>query len=401
MNPRVIVTLALAVCTGMSALAQSGRYNSFASVSSDSLQRASFAVSGLPKNTEAFGPAANVNSTLSEMIKNRVSGKLTLGISKEGRSIPAHYFPGKGERKALIIGGVHGSELSAIAIARTLLQDLEKEAGIYYNLVVVPCLFPDNEISALENPDVARKQYNKGRYTGKDAIDPNRQMPTPGSSFKAALPLDYLGRPIEVENQLLLQLIHEYQPDRIINLHAIRDSRNAGVFADPRTDYEGYALGYASDSSLAIEMAKYIYVNGGNVAGNHLDSIPTSLYYNDPKVVATGTFQPRNLEGAKLPNGRGHGISLGTWASTAVCDTVDRNLSRPAMRLITIEYPGYKRPEDYTNDEDREYNQMLIRLYVDAIKKIFLSPGFGESFTDPCSCMGLNSGTEKFLTDIH
>ena len=65
--------------------------------------------------------------------------------------------------------------------------------------------------------------------------------------------LDAHGRLIEKENALLLQLIQSFAPERIVNIHAIKDSTKAGIFADPRTDCDGRALGFASDSTLAVE----------------------------------------------------------------------------------------------------------------------------------------------------
>jgi hypothetical protein len=332
------------------------------------------------------------------VIDNRVAFNGQLGQSKQGRPIQAFYFPGQSDKKALIIGGVHGSELSAIEIAKHLVKQLQNEM-IHYNVVVIPCLFPDNEISAIKVPDGTKQRYNTGRYTSRDAVDPNRQMPAPGSAFRTEYPFDFRGRLIEDENQLLLQLIHQYRPHRVINLHAIRDIKRAGFFADPRTDYEGYALGYETDSSLAISMARYVYENGGNVAGNHLDSTPTTRYHNDPAIVAEGFIQQRNLEGSKLPGDRGQGISLGTWASTAVCDSADVTLNRAAMRLITVEFPGYKRPADYEEASDKMYYKKLLELYTDAIKKIFLSASFEEENTDPCHCKKKTDAGQTFLTD--
>jgi hypothetical protein len=342
--------------------------------------------------------SGNVPSLVNTLIK-RSAFKGQLGYSKQGRPVEAYFYPGKSEKKALIIGGVHGSELSAIELATEIIKMIERDPDIHYNLVIIPRLFPDNEMAAIQTPDGKKNKYNTGRYTHADAVDPNRQMPAPGKPFKIEEPFDIHGRTIEVENQLLLQLIHEYQPDRVINLHAIRDITHAGIFADPRTDHQGFALGYETDSSLAIVMAKLIYENGGNVAGNRLDSIPTTRYHNDPEIAPEGLFQNRNLAGSALPNERGIGVSLGTWASTAVCDDLQTALNRPAMRLITVEFPGYKRPVDYEDATDRLYYKNQIELYTTAIKNIFLSSSFEESISDPCSCKNKTAGEAKLLTN--
>jgi hypothetical protein len=334
------------------------------------------------------------NFPVQELMSRKLASKGALGITKKGRPVDAFYFPGESDRKALVIGGVHGSELSAIEIARNLVTLLEKESRIHYNVVVIPCLFPDNEATALTSKEGAKKMFNNGRYTTKLSVDPNRQMPPLGRSFNDEDPTDYIGRPIEVENQLLLQLINEYKPDRIVNLHAIHNINQAGIFADPRTDYQGYALGFESDSVLAIQMAKFIYERGGNVAGNRLDNSPTALYYNDPAIAPEGEPQSRNMEGAKLPLDRGLGVSLGSWASTAVCDSLHASANRTAMRLITVEFPGYKRPADYSDIKEQAYYKELLGLYVTAMLKYFFAPGLEEQKTDPCLCKGKMPGTD-------
>src|SRR5207237_3635166 len=104
------------------------------------------------------------------------------------------------------------------------------------------------------------------------------------------------------------------------SIHAIRDIKYAGIFADPRTDHRGYALGFETDSSLAVNIARYIHTNGGYVPGNRLDSNPKALYHSDPIPAPYGQWQERNLLGSKLPYNRGQGVSLGSWATTAIHD---------------------------------------------------------------------------------
>ena len=114
---------------------------------------------------------------------------------------------------------------------------------IYYNVIIIPSLFPDNAETAKQSPLQIGDVQNIGRYSYPGAVDPNRQMPTPGQAFDEDHELDHAGRKIENENALLLELIGEYHPQRIVNLHAIRDTNYAGVYADPRTDQNSIALG--------------------------------------------------------------------------------------------------------------------------------------------------------------
>jgi len=308
-------------------------------------------------------------------------GKTTrflLGQSKQMRTIEAWFFPGTSQKNALVIGGVHGTELSSTEVATILIRKLLYGGEHYYNVIIIPCLFPDNAVTAKQNADEIGSTANIGRYSFSNAADPNRQMPSPGEPFDEKSGKDHMGREIEIENQLLLRLINLFRPDRIANIHAIRDIEHDGIYADPRTDAKSYALGFETDSSLAMEMALVINKNGGYVPGNQLTQEPTALYYKDPIPVVRGGFQKRNFSGSSLTNNRGSGISLGTWGSTAITDAGDPMLNREAIRILTIEFPGYKRPADYRNADQKNYFRRQVELYASAIEKIFLGEYFVE-----------------------
>lgn len=304
--------------------------------------------------------------SISKLHSTKKAGKITLGYSRSLRSVDAWYFPGSSDKKALVIGGMHGSELSSIEIAERLIRELEKGVQPYYSVVIIPSLFPDNA-SVARRACVGRTS-NLGRYTSDLHADPNRQLPPLGVAYHAGHAVDLHGRDIEFENQLLLQLIQEYRPSRIVNLHAIKDETKAGFFADPRTDCGGLALGFQSDSTLATALARYVASSGGSVPGNHLSTNPTVLYHNDPPVAGKGEVQQRNLKGSCISKSRGYGVSLGSWATTAVCDDKE---SRPAMRLITAEFPGYRSSDQYPSAE-RSSRKSNIEMYAFAINTIFL-----------------------------
>ena len=315
---------------------------------------------------------------LERILMDSKSSQFVLGRSNKGREVQAFYFPGKTERRALIIGGMHGSELSSIEVAFELLKQLKNGDSTYYSVIVIPSLFPDNAATAKQYPARIGDPDNIGRYSYAGAVDPNRQMPTPGHSFDEDHCIDHVGRKMENETTLLLELIHQYRPQRIVNLHAIRNTERAGVFADPRTDHNSFALGYESDSSLAVTMAWAIRQEGGYVPGNNLQHKPTALYYKDPLPVAEGAFQPRNFKGSFIPGQRGGGVSLGTWAATAVVDKNDPNRNRDAMRIITMEFPGSKRPVDYKKELQPHYAQQ-VSSYASSIRTVFLGDYFPES----------------------
>lgn len=315
--------------------------------------------------------------TVEKILNSQVALQGTAGYSKQGRPIEAFYFPGKSDKRAMVIGGVHGSELSAIEVARTLVSQLLEEE-IYYSVIVIPCLFPDNANTASMQKEQIGNMANIGRYSFGEAADPNRQMPVLGKAFDKNNPFDYAGRPIEKENQLLLELIQEFKPQRIVNLHAIRAVEQGGVYADPRTDSRGRAFEFKSDSSLAVDMAQYIESNNGQAPGNRLHTKPSALYYCDPVVAKPGQKQKRNLHGSKLPGNRGFGVSLGSWAATAVEDADNENDNRPAIRLFTMEFPGNKRPADYTGFQSRFICTERVDAYAGSIAKVFLAENYVE-----------------------
>ena len=315
---------------------------------------------------------------LDRILQDKKTKQFTIGKSKQGRVIEAFYFPGTSDKRALVIGGMHGSELSSIEVARELLLQLTKNDSTYYNVIIIPSLFPDNAEQARQNPSLIGSVENIGRYSYPGAVDPNHQMPTPGKAFDEDNCLDHAGRKTETENAILLDLIGQYRPQRIVNLHAIRTIENAGVYADPRTDHNGVALGYESDSSLAISIAQFISAKGGYVPGNRLRSKPSALYYKDPLPVQKGLLQRRNMSGSPMPGHKGGGVSIGTWASTSVMDETHPTKNRDAIRLITVEFPGSKRPVDYLYPHQQYYCQQQIERYAAALKAIFLGEYFVE-----------------------
>ena len=318
------------------------------------------------------------SASLKKILNERRPTAFSLGQSKKKRNIEAWYFPGSSDKKALVIGGVHGTELSAIEVATTLIKALRSNGNNYYSVIIVPCLFPDNAAIAAKKPGEIGSTRNIGRYSFPTTPDPNRQMPTPGEPFDEKSFKDHLGREIEKENRLLLQLIGLFRPDRIANIHGTRDLRYAGIFADPRTDSRSHALGFETDSSLAIAMASLIYTGNGWVPGNKLEEKANAVYYKDPLPVATGLFQERNLCGSSLSLNRGYGISLGGWASTAISCAGDSQMNRAAMRIITMEFPGYKRSHDYKNKLQQNYFRQQVELYASSIELIFLREYFVE-----------------------
>jgi hypothetical protein len=362
---KIITLLLIAFTIGASAKTLTGSAGKPNNVDSTSIGIISF-----PDNTNSV--LSNSSQVIKNILQSTSPERAVLAYTKQLRPLDIHYFPGTSNENALVIGGVHGSELSSVSVAKQLIELLSNnEVKPYYNVIIIPSLFPDNAALADQYKSEIGSPGNIGRYSDNFHADPNRQMPPFGKAFNTEIPLDFTGRPIEMENQLLLQVIQIFRPTRIANLHAIRDKNRAGIYADPRTDCNGIAQGYEKDSSLAVNIAQYISNHNGYVPGNRLTSVPSALYYCDPAIAPVGTKQQRNIHGSQLAGNRGYGVSLGGWASTAVCED-DEIYSRPSMILLTVEFPGNKRPDDYGNITEKETCAHNVLQYAKALQKVFL-----------------------------
>jgi hypothetical protein len=201
----------------------------------------------------------------------------------------AIYFPGTGQKRAMIISGVHGDELAGVEVVETLLPKL-KPATFAFSIMVVPRVFAKNCAAGR-------------RKTSDSAKDPNRQMPAvgalPGSASSA-----------EPENQALLELIQRFAPERLVSVHGVaRDNELAGITSDPRPGTE------AADRKLALDMARAAAGAGGTVPGNKLGTKDE-----------TGTYPTQSRPHEE-------GTTLGQWGSAAAGP-------RPAINMILIETKG-------------------------------------------------------------
>lgn len=315
-------------------------------------------------------------------LKILAAGKRVLLKTKGGREVVAHLFPGTSDRHALIIAGVHGSELSGIQVVERLLPLLRGGSKPHFNLVVIPRLFPDNAAVAEASPKEIGSTKNIGRRTRGNPVDPNRQFPKLGAPYDPANPVDAgplvmpaiawfpelrgTGRPIEPENIALLELIASFRPERIASVHAHRTPSNAGIYADPRTDASGIALGYAPDEQLALAMAQEAAKRGANVPGNKLGGTqPNAVYPLDPAVVPAGHIQPRETK---------EGISLGGWGTTEVVDPANPSRNRPAMTVITVEVQSSRRIQDFSKAADKDARRKELDAIAIALRDVFLKP---------------------------
>lgn len=312
--------------------------------------------------------AVRVQRDVDAFLAGTAGGKAmsgSLGTTSGKRPITAHFFPGASKERALVVGGVHGSEVSGVAVAEELIRRLSLPTARkpFFSVVVVPSLFPDNvearrafeatikgKVTPAEYAKRAAAAGDPGRKTPGEE-DPNRQMPLPGTDFDPKNPRDAAGRLIEAENQALLTLIQKFQPTRIASLHAIKNVNRAGVFADPHPDATGVDPALAARTDLlALTIARRVKELGGRVAGNRLGTKgETSLYPGqDPK---------QSKEQIERENKKG--TSLGQWGPP-------RGIS-----VLTIEMPEQYDTASPVTDAGRAKE---IESRAEALEEIFLGP---------------------------
>ncbi len=172
-----------------------------------------------------------------------------LGVSVLGIPIVGHFFGTTGP-KTLILGAIHGDEPTSAAVARTLIEHLtnQSEMSADRRVVVVPVLNPDG---------LARQTRTNARQ-----VDLNRNFPA--KNFAIAKKGRYFGgdEPAsEPETQLLLRLIEDWRPDRIITIHSIERGKHGNNFDGPAeqlaqtmSQHNGYAIlpniGYPTPGSF-------------------------------------------------------------------------------------------------------------------------------------------------------
>jgi hypothetical protein len=175
---------------------------------------------------------------VAQRIRQGELGKTTGVLGPKGtrvqRPIEAFFFRGSSDRRALVIAGVHGTERQGMEVAQDLIHDLQPPAPPpVFSAIIVPSLFPDDAAS-------------RSREAGSTPT--NRNFPPPSEDLAAATAAGggkavdasknskgSRTREILPENQLLLQLIEKFHPERILSLHGTSGPGSAGVFYDSRS----------------------------------------------------------------------------------------------------------------------------------------------------------------------
>lgn len=310
-------------------------------------------------------------------------GASALGKTAGKRSIELRFFPGKTTRRALVIGGVHGTERQGVQVARLLEKDLAATPSDF-SVLLVPVLFPDN---AASGPLGIREQKDKPT---------NRNFPDPGKDLAASGGKDATGRDILPENQLLMQLMERFKPERIISLHGTQHPEKAGVFYDPRELTADEARGPAASarprpsdsegSSEARYRALYKHKLAAAEAADKdlslraaqlIDAATTGVKGREARNLGAGKQHP-SVAGNVGPSGKvdtGHwggvvpvGTSLGDYASAR--GTSIFTVEPPVNRNIADYGKGGNNAREKVNQADRTTE---LQAYADAVRTVLLA----------------------------
>jgi hypothetical protein len=267
----------------------------------------------------------------------------TFDTGKGKAPVEAYFFPGSTDRRALIIGGVHGTEPSGVEVVNDLLADLRKPGPPpYFSVIVVPVMFPE-QLKAGKRPILGTKD-----------LDPNRNLPAVGKSLgeakdKKGTYRDAEGRKMAPENVILVDLIERFQPERIASVHGHKEPVKGakpgtdmpGIFADPRP---GDAA--KEDAALSLKMATAASAKGVRVPGNWVGTKDeTSVYPPDAPKMTTGK-------------------SLGDYGP-------HETSARPAVNVITVEVFGDATSE---KSKDGEARKKELESLASVLQDIFLGP---------------------------
>ncbi len=284
----------------------------------------------------------------------------TLGTGKH--KVQAFYFRGTSDRRALVIGGVHGSEASGVEVVNDLLSVLRSpnRPMPYFSVIVVPELFSANVHSDRRTSAGTVRAIVSGRADRVSAPDPNSEFPTTGSD-PASNPtlgciVDSRQRCIEPENLALIDLINRFQPERVASVHGhTEETYNTAVLlanggpsitAVPRHGHE------KEDTALALTMAAEAKRLGVRIPANFLGTPNQTTRYS--------RSAPRMSKG----------VSLGRWGSHATP-------TRPAMNMILIETFGNATSSSTSlNSAQQASRKTELMNIAQILRNIFLADPF-------------------------
>lgn len=310
-------------------------------------------------------------------------------IEPEPISVQAFKFPGETPDVALIVGGIHGTELTGVDVAKLLIEHLkpaEKRARL--TTIVIPQLFGETRFGQGEQrryivvPGIFfRPEAHVDRSKLPTVIEQNRNFPRVGESYatvRARLTnpeigaelIDYYDRRFEytldnldrvladmmlAENRILVQLIEQERPIRLATLHGKGDyarlGDGPGFFVDPRggyspeTDAPWTKAGQIDDELCRQMVQASLAVMPASVLAD-LRSKALALK-RSPDALHPFAGNLLDLERGLLDVSEGtvhysvsehaRATSLGMWGSAEELRQEGTPPGRPAMPVITVE----------------------------------------------------------------
>ena len=318
--------------------------------------------------------------------------------------VHAHFFPGRSERRALVIAGVHGTEPGGTEVVELLRTKLRAESAAgrppFFTTILVPVLI---KRTAGTRSKLGSRWVGGGKGLTKSGvletsrdIEPNRNFPLPGEDLAAAkargaakpddpelqmldagavrTPHDKgtkssdKGSSIRMlaENRILISLIERFQPERLASVHshslksAVGDA--PGMFVDPRglDPKTGKVIDQAAvdeDDRLATAMlaeGKAAWDKAGTKVARTKEGVLESVSDERKKFAAASDPFAGNRIGKgnasvhyAPPANTPEGNSLGTWAPVATKKS-DRakTVDRAAIATVTVEVPNWHPKEN-------------------------------------------------------
>ena len=335
-----------------------------------------------------------------------------LPTSDTDAPLQAWLVPGRTERRALILSGVHGDERGGIEVVERLKVLLERRAAAghrpFFTTMLVPIVMPrtaqteqryvQGGVGLIESD----KDQKKRRTVVRQEVEPNLNFPLPGENYGmarrrgAAHPTDAelvirlpsgagtvrerppLGPLTSIrmlpEIRFLVQLIERLQPERLAAIHAhsreslchpCRDSQDTacggegpGIFMDPRgVDPVSHRVTNASEFQADTRLAHQMVHEGLRRLNRH--PLPRTRNGEEAFPPFAGNLAcPRPTVLYFSPRRR-EGNSLGDWAPVPTP-------GRAGITTLTVEVPKYRRNE--TPAAHR-----VINLHRDLLADIFLA----------------------------
>lgn len=159
------------------------------------------------------------------------------GTSAGGLPILSYEF-GRGPRRVLILGGVHGDEIEGVIAAHGLLQRFQESFPFHLQLTIVPMFNFDG---------VLRSERRNAR-----GVDLNRNLPTNDWSPEVATERYHPGPEAgsEPENKALVEYLDREKPHFILSLHSWKPMLNVNGACLEEAQAIASFTGYAIEESI-------------------------------------------------------------------------------------------------------------------------------------------------------